>query len=392
MGAYYALECIVLSYPTFFLLEKGLGEGEIGTLIGVSCLIGGVLQSAAGRLSDTHKLWSWKNQLLAYSALSTLMMFILITVPDKRICAAAYAIAIVLGLEMMAMTNVACFYYSSKGIKINFGVARGIGSLMYAIISVTTGRLTSAFGYMATPKVGMALGIFLIIAVFVMPMIEETSPSDDLHEDKTAGSKGLKGLGEFIKKYPSFLMIVIGIALSFVLHNMVNTFLIRMVENVGGDSHDFGIALAIGALFEVPAMFLYSRLAKRFDADWLILISCGIYVIRGILYMQASSVLGLYGIQAMQFVTYAILIPAKASYAYEKVDNEYLGTGQALMATTDVFGMVAGSWLGGLLIAQGGINNMLRCGCILTAIGTLIILTQVRGKTRGKDKKDEAVV
>ena len=168
-----------------------------------------------------------------------------------------------------------------------------------------------------------------------------------------------------------------GLSLLLIFHNMLNTFFIRLIESVGGDSRSLGISLAIAAIAELPVLFLYSRISRngKRSSGLLLPVSCGFYVIRGILYLFAANVVMIYLIQLLQSVSFGMMVAAKATYADECMAPEDKTTGQALMTFTDAFGAVAGTILGGLLMNQGGIRFLLLAGVFFALAGTVVTLS-----------------
>ena len=111
----------------------------------------------------------------------------------------------------------------------------------------------------------------------------------------------------------------------------------------------------------------------------LVAASCGFYVIRGILYLFAGSVVMIYLIQLLQSVTFGLMVAAKATYADECMEPEDKTTGQSLMSFTDAFGAVVGTGIGGLLMNLGGVRLLLWGGVLIAAAGTAItVLARVR--------------
>lgn len=53
----------------------------------------------------------------------------------------------------------------------------------------------------------------------------------------------------------------------FYSHNLINTYLINIIEKAGGNSSDMGISLSIAAALELPAMAGFSFLVKKFKCN-----------------------------------------------------------------------------------------------------------------------------
>ena len=383
MAAYFSLNCVALCYAFLFLNERGLSVDGIGILVAVSCLASAVLQGVAGRLADSRHLFSWKNQLIFESVIVAALMALLLIFPAKPASALLYSLVIVFTLIMMPMVNSACFSYTESGAKVNFGLVRGIGSLFFALASLVTGKMVASMGYLIVPKIGILIGLLMMGAALLMPRTEPVSQNTD---SPAPHKSAIREFFEFGSMYPAFAIMAAAIAMTLILQGMVNTFFIDIIRPIGGDAGAMGIAIAIAAASEIPVMFLYSKIEGRFGlgSDKLIAISCGFYVLRGILYMMVAGMTGIYSIQLLQGLSYGLQAPAKANYAYQTVDRRCLSTGQAVMSGTDVIGTVIGSMLGGFLLGRFGLGTMLLTGTILAAVGTVLAVSQSFGFRIGK--------
>ena len=380
MAMFFALNCVVLSYAALSLERLGLSNWETAMVVAAACALGGILMVVAGRIADKSDRWYWKNQLILFSscelALAILRLFVSGTVTRCII----YALLIVFLFLMMPMVNLASFYYSSRGVKVNFGIARGIGSVVFAAVSFLAGWLTMKLGHFVIPTMTAVFSAGILVAALLMPKIA-SAPSETAEriDSQPTNRKG------FVRKYPVFLVMVTGITFALAFHNMLGTFFLRIVERAGGNARNMGLALAIAAISELPILFFYSKLAKktRSSSAVFLLISGAFFVVRGILFLLVESIIAIYLIQLLQSVSYALMTVAKASYADEVMAPEDETTGQSLMTMTDSFGAVAGSLIGGALIETGGVGSMLLWGTVIAFVGTGIIGTAVwRGKKK----------
>lgn len=380
-GTYCALLCIALSFNTYYLEETGFSDRVIGIFIASSCTLGSILQFAAGRLADTKEKYNWKNQLAVLAAAQTLVSALLYFTDSRFMTSILYMLMMMLVLPMMPLINRSGFYYTERGIPVDFGVARGIGSLTFALMSFTAGRFTVLWGSRVVPLLAFASVILFMITTLSMPMMDGESGT----RDKASESTPLK---ELTGKYPVFFRSVIGIFLMLLFHNGINTYMIKIVSYAGGGSGSMGAALGIAAFAEIPLMFLYSRMTKgRKVRDInMVSLSGAIFVLRGIFYLLASNVYVVFAIQLLQGISFGILIAAKANYANESMEAEDQSSGQSLVALTESFGTIMGGLLGGFLLDRGGVPAMLIVFTLAAAAGTLITILSGRASEKA-DKK-----
>lgn len=372
LGSFYAMNCVMVSYSTYYLGIIGLKNRTIGLLISMACLAGAFLQVIAGRVADKNPKWYWKNQLVLYTISILILMLSLVFFKNKGLIGIIYGIIILLILVIMPMAHTACFYYSSRGENVNFGVVRSVGSLTFAAASFAVGKMTASMGSNVVPIAGMVIGGCFLITVIFMPQIKNDPLSDDGQSSTSDITTG-KSSG-FVRRYPVFIVMALAMTLVLILHNMINTYLIRVVEKVGGDSSNLGIALGIAAIVELPVFIFYSRIERKKEksATAFIIIACAFFFIRGVLFLFARNVFMIYIVQLLQSLSYALLTVSKASYANMVVSREDETTGQSVMTVTDAMGSVGGSLLGGVLVDQGGVDLMLMSGTIMALLGTIV--------------------
>ena len=383
MGVYYMIICIVFSFAAYYLYLQGFTSRQTGLIISSSCVVGAFLQPVTGRLADSDPKRSWKNQLLLLSVMAFAVSMIRIFTDGLIWEGACYALLFVLVLVMMPLVNSSCFYYADRGIGVDYGIARGVGSVSYAATSLLFGWLTVVMGPQVLAFCLAALFALLLAAVFMMPLAGEA------HAVRPAEKRNEQGAKNFISAYPAVILMAAGITLGCVFHNMVATYMFDIMRAAGGDSGTMGTAIAIGGAMELPALFLYTRIKEKsgLSAAVLICIGCLMFVVKGVLLAAASGVVMIYFIQLLQGPSYGIVTAAKAAYAHETAAAGDETTGQAVMSMTDSFSIVAGSMLGGFLLSGGSAGRMLVAGTAMAAAGTII--TIIAAKKGGGGMKHE---
>lgn len=368
-GTYCALLCIALSFNTYYLETAGFSDRFIGIIIASSCAAGCIPQLAVGRLADTRPKFTWKNQLTGLSLMQIIVSTLLIFVHSPAVICILYMLMMFFTLPMMPLINRASFYYTEHGTPVDFGIARGIGSISFSAMSLIAGRFTVLWGSRMVPLLACVSAALFLTTLLTMPMMEDAAPKREKAEQRSS----FAGL---FSKYPTFIMSVLGIFLMLIFHNGINTYMIKIVTNVGGNSGSMGTALSIAAAAELPVMFLYGRIIKtgKIRNISLIIISGILIVLRGIFYLMASNVFAVFMIQILQGVTFGLLIASKASYASESMDAEDQSSGQSFAALAESLGTVCGSLTGGLLLDHAGVSAMLVVYTICAAVGTLITL------------------
>ena len=363
--AYYASHCVVLSYAIYYLAIAGLSDRTTGLLVALTCALSSLSQGAAGRLADRSTLFTWKRQLQIYAIIEIILSIILFIPAGSSVKGAIFALLILFSMLMMPMVNAAGFHYKDAEKKVDFGIARGLGSLSYAATAFIAGKLTVHWGASMSLHLNILASIFLLFVVTSMPYMARAQRTST----KTIDSKPRKSM---LRTYPAFFITAIGAMLFVFFNNMVAIYMLRVMERVGGDSGSMGTALAIAACAELPMLFLYSRLARHVSAPKLIVISGFFFSLKGILLIASPSVHAIYAVQLLQSVSFGLLVAAKAHYADTCMAEEDKVTGQSVMTMTESMASVLASLTGGLLMGSGGITLLLWCATGAAIAGTLI--------------------
>jgi PPP family 3-phenylpropionic acid transporter len=163
-------------------------------------------------------------------------------------------------------------------------------------------------------------------------------------------------------------------------HNIATTYLLQIIQSLGGDSRQLGIAMAIQAIVEVPVLFSFSKLVKRVRPGILMLTASVGYAVKALLYAVSGSMLMLYLTQTTQMFSFAIFASASVYYTSQSISEEDQTTGQAYMGSMMSAGMVVGSLLGGWLLQLAGIATMLIANLIVSLLGVIFAVISVTRK------------
>ena len=370
MAIYYIIQVSVPGYTIYFLSEKGFTASEIGILLAVFGIVAVFLQPLLGDMADKNYNIDLKKILTCIGIIvEALFIGLYYFDNNKYIIGLLFGIIFVFVNIMLPFVNASCFYYTNRGINVNFGIARGFGSFSYAIISYVLGYFTKAFGAEAVLINGIISAILFFIVIVLMPRVKnayvQITNSEYNDSDRHNG-----GNNNLIKKYPSFFLIVIATACAMTFHNADCGYLIQIIEGLGGDSSHLGIANAIAAIVEIPTMFLIAKIVKKIKAKKLIVIACAFYILRGfVFYIQSME--AVYVAQVLQMFSFAVLIPSTVYLADEMMLAEDKIKGQMFIGMAITIGLIFGSFLGGQLISIGG-TKLLEIGCIIIAIISFI--------------------
>lgn len=368
-GLYWMSACVAWGYGISYLKELGFSAGYLGIMFALFALAAAVLQPITGRIVDKSRRFHWKRMLLLLTALMILLMVLLLFVRNPQAAVILFCLYSMVCNVTMPMINVVCFYYEHHGTNMNFGFARGLGSLTYAVLSVIIGRLISPLGMQVVLWIGLLVAAATFLSVLSFPYYGMISTASD-HTSKRKRKNPIA----FLKYYPAFFLMVAALSCFMTFQNMTSNYMVMILEGVGGNAENLGVVLALAAVFEIPVMFLTGALVRRFRTWWLITFSGVLYVVRGILYFFAKDVTAIYLLQLFQPFTYAVMTGVQVYFSDYCMEEEDLATGQACIGMAQAAGSTLGFFVGGLFIDNMGIQSMLLAASVIAALGTCFAL------------------
>ena len=159
------LYCVGFVYVTYFLQENGITASMIGVVVAVCGVISAFLQTWIGSLADKGNGLNWKSIMIVLIGLNLAVCVGMTFITEDIAVVVMFGSFMTFINCMMPLVNAACFYYWKKDIIIDFGSARAVGSLAFALISIAIGRLTVMFGAPAVIAAGMELLVLFKFSV-----------------------------------------------------------------------------------------------------------------------------------------------------------------------------------------------------------------------------------
>ena len=370
-GSYWASFCVIYAFATVFLLSRGFESSMIGVIIAAGNILGVVLHPMVASIADRSEKISLHKLTAMLSIIMILLLVLLYFVPNGLLAVAVLFLLTDTFLQVIQpLINSVSVYYVNQGVSVDFGAARGIGSLSYAAASYILGIVVEKFGTRSILMAGILVALVLLVTVLYMPVLSSSAASRLGEKEPEQNDAGLI---VFAGRYKNFMLTLAGITLLFTFHNMNNAYLIKVIENVGGTSADMGRMLSIAAVTELPVMFLFSRISKHFKSSTLLMVSSAFFAIRAAGFMLAGNVMTMYLAAMLQIGSFALYIPSSVYYVNETMLDQDKFKGQAVMTATNTLGGVFGSLFGGFLIDNAGVGAMNTVCFAMAAAGAVLV-------------------
>ncbi|WMI80866.1 MFS transporter [Anaerotignum sp. MB30-C6] len=363
--------CIV-AFTTVFLLDHGFSNGGIGTLIAVSSLLSVLLQPIIAGAADKGNQFTVKRVFMLLS-LGQIIPLILLAVwkPPMVLVALLYSFLILLQLSMQPLLSALGVQLIQNDIPLNFGVARGIGSFSFAILTFFLGSLTVVFSTRCLPLIACGLNLLILFLIHKFPEMG----SNQSHNITQGGTIAL------LKCNPSFALLIIGIAFIFASHSSINTYMIHILKRIGKGNAELGQIMAYIALLEVPAMLLCTRLIRKWNCGKLLRFAAIFFVIKAIGITLSTNLATLYVAVSFQAISFAPFTAAIVYYVSSVLPRHDQVKGQALITIGLTIGNILGSLGGGYILQYFHIGFMLWLFAGLCLVGMVFFLWGAQNTT-----------
>lgn len=360
-GLLFIIMLTVYGYGVYFLKNLGLSYVDIGTTIAISALLASILQPILGRIADTYH-YPWQRILLILNLIliiSILSMFIL---PNNH-SYLMFALMIIASGCMYPFITYSPFYYEHHGIKTNFGVARGFGSLTFTVFALIIGFALRDMNFMVIPLFSLASSIMMMIIICLLP--------DYGYKDNFEKRDFRKNI---FSKYPVFTLFLVSLIFLMTFQNLFECYMINIIENVGGNISNVGISNSLAAVLELPVMFFFIKILDKADAKKLIIIASLFYIVRSIMICFAQDIVIIYLSQILQMLTFALIVPASVHLTNDMIEDNDQYEAQAFLGATVTVGLIFANFIGGNVLQLYGIDVLLQVLVLLTVLGSVFAL------------------
>lgn len=373
-GSFWMSYSAVFAFASVFLLARGFSNHEIGLVIASGSALSAILQPCFGAYADSRRSCALHRLIIIVSLTMIVLAGLLLAVSRNF-----WIIALLYGLLVAFLqVNTPLIYslgmfFINKGVPVNFGIARGFGSLSYAVLSTTLGKLVERYSTDVIMYAVIFVYVLLIIATatFHFKGVDELNPQAD---ESMRASKSGKMRSGLLKKHPRFAIVLLGSVCLFVSHNIISNYIYQIVGYHGYSSAEMGMAISIAAVLEIPMLSSFNLINRRFTSGTLLKV-CGIFfALRSMILLLAGNLTTIYLAQLAQPFGYGLYVGASVYYVNHTIEEEHRVEGQSYMTLTCAVGAVLGSLVGGWLLDLVSVPGMLIFGTGVAAMGTIIIM------------------
>lgn len=326
---YWVGGCAVISFSVVYLTEKGFSSSDAGLICSAAAALGFFMTSALSNAVDTGRLRSSAAGQLLFLTSALALVCAMLSPGAGLLLAICYTAA-------LASLQATVFFYNKlyadmcyEGVSLDFGLARGLGSLAFSLASALLGLYVRGHGAAGLSALALLLVAAQSLCVFLLYGMLRSQGGPE----KSAPGLGIS-LRRFFTHYRRFSVFLIGAGLVSAVNLTLTTFLIQIVERSGGSADTLGFLNGFMALIEIPVMFLYARIRSRIPPRKLVLIALAFYCAKILGFTFAASIPLLYAAAAMHALSFGLFTPASVDYAMETIPRADTAKSQGLMAMT----------------------------------------------------------
>ena len=334
----------VNNYYALYFQQQGVPGSQIGLLLGLgslSSLIAGPLWSGLADASQRHRL------ILSVTVLGNLVAVFLFPFSNAFWWFLVLMVvqSFFVGPIISLADNAALTVLGDE--RDQYGSLRSGGTIGWGLFAPVAGLMVARFGMRYNFSI-YAFGLFLALLA-----------CQQMHfSSHKAGGSFWGGLRQLLldRKWLVFLFVVfIGGSGNAIISNYLFVYL----QKIGTSPAWMGWAITISTAMEAPALFLGSRLLRKFGTYRLLLLGLACMGIRCALYSAVSVPWGALAVQLMQFVSFPFILVAGVSFVVENATAGMGATAQSIFwSSFSGIGYVAGGFFGGVLLQYIGVQGM----------------------------------
>ena len=366
---YWACFCAIFSFANPYLSSKSVPVSTIGTILAIASILSVIIQPYLAKLIDTYEFFTVRSSILLSLIVPVFAIILMIISDNPLILYTSYTIALCGFLNVQTFMYPFIFEYMNRGYKVNFGFARGMGSISYAIASYTLGTLSAKYSLNFLPM------YFLVLTILVILMILTFEPLGKIkkHEEHLPDVS----LRDFYNRNKSFFVVLLAIVLIFFTATAFNNFLRNILVSINYSNYEVGICFTLSSLSEFPVMASIPLLHKKFSYYTLFLVSAVGFSLKAIMLVigvLSGNIYLIYFSQLFQSLGFAIYIPVSLFYITDTFETRDVIKAQAYIGTALTLGSILGNYIGAQICQNISIFALLVISTIISMLGTALIV------------------
>lgn len=381
-GTYWMYYAAICSFASVYLTDRGYSNENIGMILALGSIFAVVLQPILADFADRSRKLSLAGIITGIAGGLFLGTACLPAFVQKSgVLTFLFIMLVAWHAVLQPLINSLSFKLEEKGVFINFGVARSMGSLAYSILCSFLGTLVSKLGVSVLPVTAEIVLVLMFVSIYLTNKQWNRGSATRAvlpEAAKTGKSKEKEiSLKYFLLNNRIFALLNCAVVFIFFGNSILNSFMMQIVGDVGGTNGDLGRLLSLMAFLEIPTLFFFNRVKKVISYETMLKLAAGAFTLKMLLFYVSKSTAFLYIAQGFQPFSFALFLPAMVHFTNKIMSKGEAVKGQALFTIMITVSTVFASAAGGYILDSLGAKPLLLLGTILSFIGFVIVLILV---------------
>lgn len=247
-----------------------------------------------------------------------------------------------------------------------YGQVRAWGSVAFVVSATIVGVLLDRNG----PR--------SIFAIYLPALLLTALVTAFLPRKGTSRSPSILRGARSVLGSPGLALFLGGVFLVWTSLTALNAFYSIQVVALGGGNTLVGLAWAVGATVEVPIMFGYARLGRRFGNEPIMIVGAFSFALRALLASLAVDPAALVYISVLEGFSFACFFVGGVTYIAGLAPASLSGTAQGLFAAVAGLATIVGSSLGGVIAGWLTIPGLFATTAVGHLIAALVVTYAIR--------------
>lgn len=356
-------------YQTVYLQSVGFSASQLGLLNAISSGVAIASVSFWGMVSD--RIGSLRKVLIALLVGGAGLFALTPLVPTNTVVLMTFlpAVHFFRGSQPTFSENI--IVRNCNELRLNYGVVRSAGSLLFTVGSLTIAALLPTVGVKNTFWLS---GVLMTIAVVLTVCAREPNA-------KPLSKKGEKLDLSPLFRNKSYIMLLVFTFVFYIAASCESTFVPYFMSDVGIPSVRYGVVLAYRALLEVPFLLVMARLRSRFSLRGLVAASPLLMAVECLGFgLFTKSLPGMLFFCTFFGLGNGLFIGSTLNYVYELAPDHLKASAQAFYAAVSSVAGILGNLLGGVVFDAIGAKPFYLAIAGAYVVSVLIFVLSFLGK------------
>lgn len=356
---------LMFAFASAYLQSAGFTNSEIGLILCFSYCASAVMQPILSELYARIPFRIERSLCCVYGIVLFLSSCLLLFTMPKALF--ALTVVMVFSLESAAQPAINSLAQRwNRFSPVDFGSSRGFSSVLYACMTLAVGSFLKWMPAFFLPALYLKTSGMLFCILFLVDI--PTDKKENSQTDHREFDRPMK------LQDRGFLQILAGITCLSFSHILIDNFMLQIMQYLGGGNAHLGIAAALAAIVEYPAMKLSGRLGKRYGNRQVLIFAGFAWTAKTLLIFLAKSPGVVYASSLLQFFSYGLYTPIIVALIEEEFPPEENLYRLSLTGTAYTVGCIIAAAIGGILIDRLGVHDTLLIAVPISLSGALLFL------------------